>query len=181
MKIELTREEAESVLCAHNIATGETSRGAVSERVIELIADEWPDLRAEYQVNPGPIGTGWQRTEYISDFATHEWVLSVERLEGEELHRDLYAAPEIAGGAPHVPFVTALAMQSTVVVLLPQNAPQRLRDLCGQALESADLKYRKLDENTLQAARNVALSRWRELMDQGTVWFDGIRREWAVG
>ena len=176
--LELTKEEAESILRAHSIARCETSRGAVSRRICEQIAEKWPDLRAQYNIG-SEIGACYVSTEQLGSRATHPWILSVETWDGPERTEECFAAPEVNGGKESEPFVTALGQQSALTVLLPRSASDSLREALLAALNEANLMYSKMDNKLVHMARSIVLDKWYRLIHEGRVSYDGFKKEWV--
>lgn len=182
LDLKLTEAEARTILRAHNIARNETTRGEVDGRVIERICGTWPMLRAEYQLPSvhTPEATHWVRTEQVSQLATHDWVLAIEKA-GDSDAADLYAAPEIHGVPMDRPFATAMAVGHTLIVLVPRCVPDALRDACHTELEASELAHRKLDDTALQGALGVVMNHWHGMIERGECWFDELQRVWVMG
>lgn len=180
LDIKLTQEEARSILCAHNRARLKAIE--VDDRVIERICNVWPTLRAEYQLpsKHTPEGTHWVRTEEVSQWATHEWVIAIQKPDENDA-AELFAAPEIRGVAWDRPFSTAMAVGHTLIVLLPRCVPAALRDACHAELEASELARRKLDENALHAANAVVMNHWHGMIERGECWYDELSGKWAMG
>lgn len=174
--MELTYEEAESILRAHDVATGETPTGAVNPRVREVIMAKWPRLRVAYDRSPDKF---YCRADRVSERSTHEFVLCIETWDQppsasyQRPARTYYAAPEANGAERDQPFVTVLASGSEVTILCPWNVPHNLRADLLCAVEAANLFYSQLDEAMLHKIRAIALRRWLVLVDEGRVWWDG--------
>ena len=166
LELELTKEEAESILRAHDIAKNETSHGAVSPSVCEKIVEKWPDLRAEYNIG-SKTGECYVPTEQWASKATHKWVLSVETWEGFLRNEKYFAAPEVNGGKESEPFVTALGQQSALTVLLPRSVSDSLREALLTALDEANLMYSKMDNKLVHMARSIVLDKWYRLIHEG--------------
>jgi hypothetical protein len=186
LNIKLTEGEARSILRAHETAIGETKHSAVAARVVESIAKRWPDARGDFQIHSDdtPTGVSWKHAHDVSSLATHDWLLSVETwsvVEGSTKRTvKLFASPLIFGAPVDEPFATALAINSDLVVLLPQNVPDVLRQWCLAALEDSGMLRWRLDMKILRDARTLVLYRWKDLIAAKECFYDEYAREWRM-
>ncbi len=185
IKIEMDQAEAETIVHAHQAATGESRDLAVSQGVLDQIATTWPDLRAKYSIGL-PFNSHYVPAAHHSDLCTHDWLLLIESwpeppsAENTRPLQTFYAAPECHGANPYGYFCTALGRKTELVLLLPVTVSPEVREAFHQQLENAKLIYSMLNPETLRKACQIVISAWHAMVNDGRVYFDSIKVQWLL-